>query len=428
MQQKILNIAHARTLDVGNLLAYIVEIYGKDVYLNPLQLVGLLADLMREDNKTKRFYRRAILEDYLAEKIYHIIEQFGNDNVRIASLTTIFAENNAYTKDFAEIIVFNFSRGLGYKKTLPIPVYKNGKYGFILEDGTEIVSLKYDGAGNFSEGLAYVHLVDLLDFYYGYIDECGKEVIPCEQYGFAVDFSEGLAPKQVFDSWGYINKSNETIIPYEFEYADDFYDGMAAVMIKSKIGYIDQLGKIIIPPIYDFDYEDRRFIEGLAAVSLNGKYGYIDKSGKTIIPHVYDLAYNFSEGLARVCMTYSGFAPADYWYVDKFGNKINSYKYDGAGNFSEGLAPVMINGEWIYIDKFGNVVISSGYDYAESFFNGLARVKSNGKWGYINKEGKEVISLKYDRAENFFVELAEVMLYNEEFYIDRTGKRVYPKE
>lgn len=73
--QKQIDISHARLLNIAELLAYIVEIYSNEIYLNPQQLVGLLADLMNEDERVKRFYRRAILDDHLAEKIFCIAEK-----------------------------------------------------------------------------------------------------------------------------------------------------------------------------------------------------------------------------------------------------------------------------------------------------------------------------------------------------------------
>lgn len=56
-------------------------------------------------------------------------------------------------------------------------------------DYTEVVPCKYDGAMDFSEGLAAVCDEN---YKWGFIDKTGKEVVPCK-YKEVRDFSEGLA-------------------------------------------------------------------------------------------------------------------------------------------------------------------------------------------------------------------------------------------
>ena len=139
MDKYKLNFEYAQSLNIGDLLAYLTKIYGKEIYLNSQQLVGLLADLMNEDARVKRFYRRAILDDHLAEKIYGISEKYGYDETRINSLTALFAKNNAYANDFAKTIVDNFLKGISCKEPMPISVSINGKYGFINKEGEEVI-------------------------------------------------------------------------------------------------------------------------------------------------------------------------------------------------------------------------------------------------------------------------------------------------
>ncbi|HEF3474383.1 TPA: WG repeat-containing protein, partial [Campylobacter coli] len=49
----------------------------------------------------------------------------------------------------------------------------NGKWGFIDKNGEFVIEPKFDGVGNFSEGLARVEL----NGKYGFIDKSGKIVI-----------------------------------------------------------------------------------------------------------------------------------------------------------------------------------------------------------------------------------------------------------
>ena len=103
---------------------------------------------------------------------------------------------------------------------------------------------QYDlGAGNFSEGLAFVINGEGK---VGYIDKTGKLVIPY-QYGTvegdAADFSEGLAWVSNGDGKiGYIDKTGKLVIPYQYSRAGDFSEGLARVENyvdgEMKIGFI----------------------------------------------------------------------------------------------------------------------------------------------------------------------------------------------
>jgi hypothetical protein len=125
---------------------------------------------------------------------------------------------------------------------------------------------------------------------YGFIDETGKEVIPCK-YDDAYSFSEGLALVNVggtreiseleYDSntyilfyggkYGFIDKTGAEIIPLKYDHADNFSDGLARVELDGKYGFVNKTGVEIIPVKYD--YVESIFAEGLIRVILNKKYG-----------------------------------------------------------------------------------------------------------------------------------------------------------
>ena len=287
----------------------------------------------------------------------------------------------------------------------------NWKYGFVDTTGKLVVPLKFDDAGEFSEGLARVQ--DRSDeFLWGYTDKTGKLVIPY-RYTFAGDFFEGLAPVAGYVEaengmrslkWGFIDKTGKTIIPLQYEQANGFSEGLAAVKNGDRWGYIDITGKEVIPCTF---YSAQSFVDGMAAVMFvmdpPYSWGYIDKVGEfTITPHLvcFDVSsFYYGADLAIIRNGNNGIFKNGF--INKYGMIAIQQVYDNASPFIEGYAAVEKNGSWGFIDEKGNLVIPLEYSKASQFFDGLAAVKKDGKAGYIGKNGEIVIPLEYDETYAF---------------------------
>jgi hypothetical protein len=72
----------------------------------------------------------------------------------------------------------------------------------------------------------------------GYLDKNGNMVIP-PQYDIVEDFSEGLAAVKKNGKYGFINRNNETIVPFEYDALySNFKNGIGGLIIYSlKLGY-----------------------------------------------------------------------------------------------------------------------------------------------------------------------------------------------
>ncbi|MFN6486262.1 MULTISPECIES: WG repeat-containing protein [unclassified Nostoc] len=161
------------------------------------------------------------------------------------------------------------------------------KCGYINTNGEIIISLKFDEAWDFSEGLAKVKIGSK----HGWIDTDGKFVIPC-QFDEAWNFSEGLAgvAKRVFWSfstkWGFIDTSGQFIIYPQFDDVSWFSEGLAPVKKRGKWGFINTTGQLVIAPQFNNAYP---FREGKALVETGERQGYIiDKMGRFISELLYD--------------------------------------------------------------------------------------------------------------------------------------------
>lgn len=102
-----------------------------------------------------------------------------------------------------------------------IIIVKDGKSGFINQDGKEVIPFMFDahfdydsdagwvsGCTPFKEGVSIVRL----NGKYGVIDEQGNEIVPCI-YDEIWDFSEGFAVAKIANEWGYIDMKGNSTFP-----------------------------------------------------------------------------------------------------------------------------------------------------------------------------------------------------------------------
>src|SRR5690242_9018643 len=120
---------------------------------------------------------------------------------------------------------------------------REGKYGFVDDDGAVRISPQFDGALEFAEGVAAVAQIGGTEVYqggaagpdcrietlrWGYTNTTGQMVIQF-RFNDARPFSEGRAAVRVGSKWGFIDLKGQPIGTAQFATADDFHDGMARV-------------------------------------------------------------------------------------------------------------------------------------------------------------------------------------------------------
>ena len=115
----------------------------------------------------------------------------------------------------------------------------------------------------------------LVDFY----KKCRSRqdfLLMSSKYQEVCDFSEGFAWVELNGKYGFIDESGREVVPCRYDYAESFINGLAKVNLNGKYGFIDKSGREAVPCRY---YLAFNFVNGLAKVKLNGKWGYIDKNG-----------------------------------------------------------------------------------------------------------------------------------------------------
>ncbi len=272
-------------------------------------------------------------------------------------------------------------------------VKQDGKYGFINEKGEVVISIKYDEAIKFNEGVAAVlsHVGENWE-----IININGNVIGKTEHKINSIFSEGLAEISNEDpknpKCGYVNTQGEVVIPYSnYNMVGYFNEGFASVREINQMhagNFINTKGEKISSVTYDLVMD---FSEGMAEVKRDDKFGFIDANGDLVIPTTYDYVTMFSHGLASVKRE-----GEKTGYINKKGEIIIDCIYNKTSPFSEGLAIVVRDGVYIAIDTEGNeVLVFSEYTSVDSFSEGLARVEKGGKIGFVNKNGELVVPIIY---------------------------------
>jgi WG containing repeat len=294
----------------------------------------------------------------------------------------------------------NFAEGLAAFVS-PIPD-RQGRYltGYMNKTGKVVIPAKFaDNPGNFVKGMALVKVYNKSnqqgETRYAFIDRQGKILFEKPKTFTVTDysvFSEGLAPVQINEQWGFINQSGKLVIPANFinlRHNNKFSDGLAPVGSTevcgkgSQYGYIDRTGKFVIPAKFS---QARSFSEGLAAVKVdNGDkslWGYIDQTGNYVIPptffDVFPEPGDFHEGLAAVSIKKAKSVTDNSLtgFIDRTGKFVIPPQFNqGCGDFSQGLA------------YCHNVLFDST---ERSKVNSTKFGYKGGKYGYIDRQGKFV--------------------------------------
>lgn len=221
-----------------------------------------------------------------------------------------------------------------------IPVWENGKMGYVNEKGILVITPKYQqilGFGMKGLGEGEVSFVKKDNKWGLFSNKNLKELTPLEydeisisqngyglvrvgnKYGLvSIDGKEIFKPQ--FDKIIELNINNDALvvqngglyglvktdgtiltptsyqsIEINYGYWNTFQKAAWNIKRENKIGIINDKGILIVQPKYQEIKEfDGRY--GLASIKFNGKYGMINGDGIEIIKPIYDYPLNFNDG------------------------------------------------------------------------------------------------------------------------------------
>ena len=94
-------------------LGYMVKVYGEELYRNPERLKNLIGDLYGGEEREKKLFRRALVEEKLSVKVYEIAQKPKNERQPFYNrLASQFAEGNYWPVEFGLKVVGSLVTGL----------------------------------------------------------------------------------------------------------------------------------------------------------------------------------------------------------------------------------------------------------------------------------------------------------------------------
>lgn len=374
------------------------------------------------------------------------------------------------SSDFTEI-PFNYDYIGDFCDGLAL-VENDGQWGYINENGDEVIPCVYEMAGPFSDGLAYV--LPANEDKYVYIDTNGQIALRTD-YEFVRSFSGGAAPvshgqewalidkkgneltefaytslipynyegEQIFvvqtpdNKYGILNKKGEVVLPCEYGVIDHFDQGVATLLEigkgAKKVGLVNVEGRIVLP----FAYDGIQLTgEGIVRLQSDSKYGFADLNGNVLMPCTYSEADNTFRD-RRIAVYRDDNGSLKQGFVNARGIEVIPCQYDvayelGTGalvrtGFAESRARVVKDGKFGFIDRDGNEITPFIYTDANDFHRGVAAVRRNDGWGFINLSGKEIVECDYDNVGYETIEGLNATLNDETVYFNNKGVSIEPE-
>lgn len=109
-----IDVEYARQqTEMADFLAYLTSVYGDQLYTEKLKLKNLIVDLYGGEEKVKRLYCRAIMEDDLSQSIYALLQKEENERqLLLDDIACRFAENNFLSEEIGKEVANTFAKGI----------------------------------------------------------------------------------------------------------------------------------------------------------------------------------------------------------------------------------------------------------------------------------------------------------------------------
>ncbi len=234
--------------------AYYFEFAGKTTFLK--SLTGKI--IYFSDNR-------------LEYKSNHVLEHLSSGAFWMIDMNGIIIDRSYHPQNVEKI----FHESEGYRA-----IRKDGKYGFIDDQGRLRIANRYDDARRFSNGLAAIKIRSK----WGFIDDQERLVVQ-PVFDQVERFNNGYAIVSQNNFFGLIDKSGKLILPCRYD--EIVVNGENRFLLKQNglFGMAAADGTLIINPKYDTLLD---LSNGFVIIQRGGKYGLLTLQGLSTIPMIYD--------------------------------------------------------------------------------------------------------------------------------------------
>ncbi len=267
-----------------------------------------------------------------------------------------------------------------------MPAKLNDRWGYINQQGDEILVCRYDTTYAFEGDLAKVRFSDSM----GIINRQGTwQIRPFADHITIVSPTRFVARNE--RSHQLLNENGEVLLQSP-HVLSPVTDGLLEIDASRQYGLYDLNGKRLTPTEFQWisDLQEGE----IYFARRYGKKGILSKNGKSFIPEsdkTFDALFEMNEGyIAARIGSQQGF-------VDSQGRLRISNRYDSVHLFSNNYAAVQLMGRWGYIDKGDRFRIQPLFEEAGPFEDDVAIVKQGGAFGLVNKSGELLIKPQYEK-------------------------------
>lgn len=241
-------------------------------------------------------------------------------------------------------------------------VLDNDGYYVINEQGHVLTKKSYSFIGAYHDKRAiFADTTSEGKYLYGYLDQDGNEVIPL-QYEMAHDFHNGKAVVRVREKeHALIDRAGKILQTYPYYTVGVLREGKMSFQkdLSDLFGYIDERGDIVIKPQFR---TAQQFQNDRAIVSNEknhwNRYGLIDQNGKVVMELKYDdLRMLGSERLAvgKAQNPEIPYFTSIYAVATTDGQFLSDFNYFGLMNYEHGFASAYDENNTFFIDLEGKI-------------------------------------------------------------------------
>lgn len=236
------------------------------------------------------------LQAYINKKGEYVVYPAFKEIDYFTDSLLIFGDGDTYglMKPSCQIVVPNKFESIGQLSEGLAIVQYDDLIGYINERGVIVIKPQFDPIPNFLNRCQFKggSAVVAKNGEFGVINTSGKEIIPLKNEGIG-EFTQLTAVKRK-GKWGFINRANLLIIPPTYSFAESFKSSIAIIQESSLMGVIDKTGNKVIETGYN-NIELTK--SGYLIINNGALYGVASVKGEIVVPMIYRTIRVFDENL-----------------------------------------------------------------------------------------------------------------------------------